>query len=243
MLRRQLKHIRRYPTPLLTYTALPVVFLLLFVYVLGGTLSAGLGGGRAAYAGYLTPGILATTVAGAAQGTAIAVAMDLTGGIVARFKTMPIARVSVLSGHVLAALVQTFLALAATTAAALAVGFRPAATVPDWLGVIAVLAVFSFAITWLAVAMAMSAKSVATASNLPMPLLILPFLGSGVVPASSMPAPLRWFAGHQPFTPVIETLRALLADQPVGAAPGKAVAWSAVIALGGYLWARRLSNR
>ncbi|MBS2535172.1 ABC transporter permease [Catenulispora sp. NF23] len=243
MLRRQLKHIRRYPTPLLTYTAIPVVFLLLFVYVLGGTMSAGLGGSRAAYAGYLTPGILATTIAGAAQGTAIAVAMDMTGGIVARFKTMAIARVSVLTGHVLGALVQNFLALAAALVAALVIGFRPAATVPDWLGVIGVLAMFTFAITWLSAALAMSAKSIATASNLPMPLLMLPFLGSGVVPTASLPTPLRWFANHQPFTPVIETLRALLNDQSAGTNLTKAVAWSVVIALGGYLWARKLYNR
>ncbi|MGW2865511.1 ABC transporter permease [Streptomyces sp. NPDC001205] len=243
MLRRQLKHVRRYPTPLLTYTAVPVIILLLFVYVLGGTMGAGIGGGRAAYAGYLTPGIMATTIAGAAQGTAIAVAMDMTGGIVARFKTMAIARVSVLTGHVLGALVQNFLALTAVTAAALAIGFRPAATALDWLGVIGILAMFTFAITWLSVALALIARNVATASNLPMPLLILPFLGSGVVPTASMPTPLRWFAEHQPFTPVIETLRKLLAAQPTGTDLAKAVAWSAVIALAGYLLARKLYNR
>jgi ABC-2 type transport system permease protein len=243
MLRRQLKHIRRYPTPLLTYTAVPVVFLLLFVYVLGGTMSAGLGGSRAAYVGYLTPGIMATTIAGAAQGTAIAVAMDMTGGIVARFKTMAIARVAVLTGHVLGALVQNFLALTAATAAAVAMGFRPAATALDWLAVLGVLAMFTFAITWLSVALAMLSKNVATASNLPMPLLILPFLGSGVVPTASMPEPLRWFADHQPFTPVIDTLRELLANRPAGADLAKAAAWSALITLGGYLWARKLYNR
>jgi ABC-2 type transport system permease protein len=186
---------------------------------------------------------MATTIAGAAQGTAIAVAMDMAGGIVARFKTMAIARVSVLTGHVLGALVQNFLALTAASAAALAMGFRPAATALDWLGVIGVLAMFTFGITWLSVALAMVSKNVATASNLPMPLLILPFLGSGVVPTASMPTALRWFAEHQPFTPVIETLRALLAHQPAGADLTKAVAWSAAIALGGYLWARKLYNR
>ncbi|MEY9929077.1 ABC-2 type transport system permease protein [Catenulispora sp. GP43] len=242
MLRRQLKHIRRYPTPLITYTAVPVVFLLLFVYVLGGTISAGVGGSRAAYVAYLTPGILATTIAGAAQGTAIAVAMDVTGGIVARFKTMAIARVSVLTGHVLGALVQNFLALAATIAAALAMGLRPAAGALDWLGVVAVLAMFTFAITWLSVALAMTAGNVGTASNLPMPLLILPFLGGGVVPAASMPPPLRWFADHQPFTPVIETLRALLAGRAPGSNLAEAVGWSAAITLCGYLWARRRYN-
>lgn len=243
MLRRQLKHVRRYPTPLLTYTAVPVVFLLLFVYVLGGTMSAGLGADRAAYVGYLTPGIMATTIAGAAQGTAIAVAMDMTGGIVARFKTMAIARVSVLTGHVLGALVQNLLALTAATTAAVAMGFRPAATALDRLAVLGVLAMFTFAITWLSVALAMTSKNVATASNLPMPLLILPFLGSGVVPTATMPEPLRWFADNQPFTPVINTLRELLAHQPAGTDLAKAAAWSTLITLGGYLWARKLYNR
>ncbi|NUP49080.1 MAG: ABC transporter permease, partial [Catenulispora sp.] len=221
----------------------PVAFLLLFVYVLGGTIAPNVAGGRADFVAYLVPGIMATTIAGAAQGTTISVAGDMTSGIVARFKTMPIARVSVLTGHVLGSLVQTFLAIAATTAAALAIGYRPRATALDWLGVIGVLAVFTFAITWLAVALAMLTDNVATASNLPMPLLILPFLGSGFVPASSMPAALRWFAAHQPFTPVIETLRALLGDDHVGSSLLKTVVWSAVISLGGYLAARRRYNR
>jgi ABC-2 type transport system permease protein len=243
MLRRQVKHIWRYPSLILTFAGVPVVLLLLFVYVLGGTMGAGIGGDRAAYAGYLAPGIMIMTIAGAAQGTAISVATDMTEGIVARFKTMAIARVSVLTGHVLGAMVQTFIAIAAATLTAVLIGFRPAASALDWLGVIGVLAMFTFAITWLSVALAMVSKSVTTASNLPMPLMMLPFLGSGFVPTESMPAGLQWFAEHQPFTPVIETLRALLAGRPAGAAFAAAAGWSAVIALGGYLWARRLYNR
>jgi ABC-2 type transport system permease protein len=167
----------------------------------------------------------------------------MTEGIVARFKTMAIARVSVLTGHVLGAMVQTFIAIAVATVAAVLIGFRPAASAPGWLGVVGVLAMFTFAITWLSVALAMVSKSVTTASNLPMPLLILPFLGSGFVPTESMPAGLGWFAEHQPFTPVIESLRGLLAGQPVGSSLMKAVIWSVVIALAGYLWARRSYNR
>ncbi|MER5999376.1 ABC transporter permease [Nonomuraea angiospora] len=243
MLRRQVTHIWRYPSLIFTFAAVPVVFLLLFVFVLGGTMGAGIGGGRAAYVGYLAPGIMITTIAGAAQGTAISVATDMTEGIIARFKTMAIARVSVLTGHVLGAMVQTFIAIAAVTLVAVLIGFRPSASALDWLGVVGVLAMFTFAITWLSVALALVSKSVTTASNLPMPLMLLPFLGSGFVPTESMPAGLRWFAEHQPFTPVIETLRALLAGRPAASSFAEAAAWSAVIALAGYLWARRLYNR
>ncbi|WP_043630897.1 ABC transporter permease [Nonomuraea candida] len=243
MTRRQLKHLWRYPTLILTYTGVPVVFLLLFVYVFGGTMGAGIGGDRATYVGYLTPGIIVTAIAGAAQGTAISVAIDMTEGIIARFKTMAIARVSVLTGHVLGALVQNFIAITTVTLVAVLIGFRSAASALDWLGVIGLLAMFTFAITWLSVALAMVTKNVATASNLPMPLMVLPFLGSGFVPPESMPAPLRWFAEHQPFTPVIETLRELLAGRPAGTTFLAAAAWSAVIALGSYLWARKLYNR
>ncbi|MEV0404955.1 ABC transporter permease [Actinoallomurus sp. NPDC050550] len=243
MLRRQVKHIWRYPTLILTFASVPVVFLLLFVYVFGGTMGAGIGADRAAYAGYLTPGIMITTIVGAAQGTAISVATDMTEGIIARFKTMAIARVSVLTGHVLGSMVQTFLAIAMVTVVALLIGARSPASVLDWLGVVGVLAMFTFAITWLSVALAMVTKNVATASNLPMPLMLLPFLGSGFVPTESMPAGLRWFAEHQPATPVIETLRALLAGRPAGSSFLEAAVWSAGIALVSYLWARRLYNR
>jgi ABC-2 type transport system permease protein len=243
MLRRQVKHIWRYPSLILTFAAVPVVFLLLFVYVFGGTMGAGIGGDRTAYAGYLTPGIMITTIAGAAQGTAISVATDMAEGIIARFKTMAIARVSVLTGHVLGAMVQTFIAIAVVTGVAMLIGIRPSASALDWLGVVGVLIMFTFAVTWLSVALAMVSKSVTTASNLPMPLMTLPFLGSGFVPTESMPTGLRWFAEHQPFTPVIETLRALLAGRPAGSSFVEAAVWSAVIALAGYLWARRLYNR
>ncbi|MFI2666046.1 ABC transporter permease [Micromonospora carbonacea] len=251
MLRRSLRRMLRYPSMTVTLVAMPVVFLLLFVYVFGGTLGAGLGGavpggaagGRAAYANYVAPAIILMTVTAAVQGTAITIAMDLTEGIVARFRTMHIARVSVLTGHVLGSMIQAAFSVAVVTGVALLVGFRPTAGPGGWLAAAGFLAAVAFALVWLAVALGQVSGSVETASNLPMPLVLLPFLGSGFVPTDSMPAGLRWFAEHQPFTPIIETLRGLLMDEPVGGDAWVALAWCAAIALGGYLWSRRLFNR
>jgi ABC-2 type transport system permease protein len=245
MLRRNLLHMRRYPSMTLMLVGIPVIFLLLFVYVFGGTLGAGLGpsGGRVQYANYVTPGILLITVAGAAQGTAISVAMDMTEGIIARFRTMAIFRPSVLTGHVLGSLIQTLTSLAVVTGVALLVGFRPTANAIEWVAAIGVLAMISLAVIWLAVACGLVTKSVETASNLPMPLILLPFLSSGFVPTDSMPTVLRWFADYQPFTPVIETLRGLLLGTAIGDDAALAVAWCAVISAGSYLWAKRLYNR
>ena len=250
MLRRQLRHMLRYPSMTLMLAGLPIVLLLLFVYVFGGTLGAGLGGfsgglsgGRGDYVNYVTPGIMLITVASAAQGTAISVAMDMTEGIIARFRTMAIARVSVLTGHVLGSMIQTMLSLAVVTAVALLVGFRPTADLADWIAAVGVVAMTALALTWLSVALGMVSKSVETASNLPMPLMLLPFLGSGFVPTDSMPAGMRWFAEHQPFTPIMETLRGLLMGTPIGNSGVLAVAWSVGLGLAGYLWAKRLYNR
>jgi ABC-2 type transport system permease protein len=156
---------------------------------------------------------------------------------------MAIARVSVLTGHVLGSMIQTLLSMTVVIAVALAVGFRPVADLPAWLGVIGVLVLLTLALTWLTVALGMVSNSVETASNLPMFLLLLPFLSSGFVPTDSMPAGLRWIAEYQPFTPVIDTLRGLLTGEPVGSSAWQAVAWCAVIGLGGHLWAKRLFNR
>ncbi|MEO6082385.1 MAG: ABC transporter permease [Umezawaea sp.] len=246
MLRRQLLHMKRYPSLTFMLAGMPIVFLLLFAYVFGGTLGAGIGGpsgGRADYINYLVPGVLLMTVASAAQGTAISVAMDMTEGIVNRFRTMAISRASVLTGHVLGSLVQTLFSMTMVMGVALLIGFRPNATAVEWLAVLGVLALLTFALVWFSVALGMVSDSVETASNLPMPLILLPFLGSGFVPTDSMPTVLRWFAEYQPFTPVIETLRGLLMGTPIGSSGYLAVAWCAVIALGGFLWAKKLYNR
>jgi ABC-2 type transport system permease protein len=245
MLRRNLLHLRRYPGLSLFPILMPVVFLLLFVYVFGGTLGNGLevGGGRDAYVEFLTPGMLVFTIAGAAQIIAISVAMDMTEGIVARFKTMRIWRPSVLAGHVLGNTVLTAVSLVVLIAVALAIGYSPSAGPLEWLAVVGLLVLVAFALTWLSVALGLLAKSVETASNMPMFLFLLPFLGSGFVPTDSMPAGLRWFADNQPFTPITDTLRSLLSGEHVGRTGVVAVAWSLAIAAAGFLWAGYLYNR
>ena len=250
MLRRNLRRLRRYPSLTLMLVGMPVVFLLLFVYVFGGQLANGLaapltGGhpGRGGYLNYITPGIVLMTVAAAVQGTAIVVAMDMTGGIIDRFRTMAIARSAVLTGHVLASLIQVLVSIAVVIGVAVGLGFRPTGSAERWLGAAGLLTLFAFALVWLATALGLAAKSVETASNTPMFLILLPFLGSGFVPASTMPAGLEQFARYQPFTPVTETLRGLLTGTHIGANGIEAVAWSVAIALGSYLWARRLYAR
>ncbi|WP_067500103.1 ABC transporter permease [Actinoplanes sp. TFC3] len=244
MLRRNLRHLLRYPSLTLMLAALPIIFMLLFVFVFGATLGAGLGGTRADYLDFVVPGILMLTIGSGATGVALSVATDMTEGIVARFRTMAIARVSILTGHVLGSIIQTFIGLALVLAVALAIGYRPTANPLAWLGFVALAAVVTFAFTWLGVALGMVAKTVEEASNTPMPLTFLPFLGSGFVPTGTMPAGLRQFADYQPFTPFMEAMRAALH----GSAPAThdllwSLAWCTVIALGGYLWARRSYNK
>lgn len=246
MLRRNLKHMLRYPSMTLMLVGQPIVFMLLFVYVFGGTMGAGLtgaSGGRATYLTYITPGVLLMAVASVSLGTAISIAMDMNEGIIARFRTMAIARVSVLTGHVVGALIQTMIAVAVTLAVALLLGFRGTSDLVAWLAAAGVLAMLAFALTWLTVALGLVSGSVENASNLPMFLVLLPFLGSGFVPTESMPTGLRWFAEYQPFTPVIETVRGLLLGTPIGNDGILAVAWCTVIAATGYVWSKHLYNR
>jgi ABC-2 type transport system permease protein len=246
MLRRDLRRAWRYPSMTLLLIGIPAILLLLFVYVFGGAMGAGITGGsgsRADYANYVVPGILLLSIASSAQGTAISVAMDMTEGIIARFKTMAIFRPSVLTGHVVGSVIQTMLGLALLIGVGLLVGFRPGAGALAWLGIVGLLLAISYAITWLSIALGLSAKTVEGASNLPMPLILLPFLGSGFVPTESMPTAVAWFAEHQPFTPMMETLRALLYGTAIGNDAWLALGWCVVIAVGGYVWAKRLYNR
>lgn len=245
MLRRNIRHMRRYPM-LFFIAGIPVVLLLLFVFVFGGTLGAGLGGltgGRADYVAYVVPGILLITIAGGAQVTAIAVAMDMKEGIVARFRTMPISRASVLTGHVLANVLQTMVAIGIVVVVAVLIGFRATTGPVAWIAAVGLLGLTALAFTWISVALGLVSSSVETASNLPMPLMLLPFFGSGFVPTASMPDPLRWFADNQPFTPIIETLRGLLLGGEIGSTGLIAVNWCVAIAILGYLWARKLYDR
>jgi ABC-2 type transport system permease protein len=248
MLRRNLLHIVRYPALSIFVIGGPVVFLLMFVYVFGGTLGAGLpgvdpAGGRDAYLAYVIPGILLITIAGTAGGIATTVAMDMTEGITARFRTMAISRAAVLAGHVLGNTIQGIIAVVLVLGVGLLIGFRPSAGLVDWIAVLGMVTLISFAVSWLAVGMGMQSKSVETASNLPLLLTFLPFLGSGFVPTDSMPGWMSWFAQYQPFTPFIETLRGLLLGTPLDWNPALAIGWCVVISLAGYAWSMTIYER
>ncbi|MFF9779308.1 ABC transporter permease [Streptomyces sp. NPDC013978] len=252
MFRRNMKRAIRYPSVVITIVMMPVLFLLLFNYAFGGALGAGIqvpqapqGGGAADidYIDYVAPGIILMTVATGCIGAALSVCMDMTEGIVNRFRTMSISRASFLTGHVLGNLVQTVLGTVVVTGVALAIGFRPNATALEWLAVVGLLTVLALALTWLAAGMGLVAKTVESASNMPMPITFLPFLGSAIVPTDSMPTGLRWFAEHQPFTPINETLRGLLMGTEIGNSGWIALTWCAAIGLTGYLWSKSAFKR
>lgn len=259
MFRRSLRRMRRYPSLTLFIAGIPVVLMLLFVYVFGGTLGAGLGGAattgagtttgaapggdRSAYLAYVVPGILLIAVAGAGQGTAISIAMDMTQGIIARFRTMAIARWAVIAGHLLGAVLQTVLASTLVMLVALAIGFRPTTGPLAWLAAAGLMVLVAAAVNALAAGLGLAANSVETASNSPMFLMLLPFLGSGFVPTASMPGPLQWFAEHQPFTPINETLRGLLVGTPIGTSGAWAIAWCVALVVLGVAWSMRLYER
>ncbi|MFH8572626.1 ABC transporter permease [Streptomyces sp. NPDC017993] len=246
MVRRNLKHALRYPSMTVSVVAMPLVMLLLFNYVFGGALGSGIGAaptGGGEYIDYVAPGIILMAATSGALSTAISVCSDMTEGIVNRFRTMSISRAAFLTGHVVGSVIQTLLSITLVIGVALLMGFRPSATPIEWLAGTGLLALLTLALTWLAAAMGLIAKNVETASNMPMPLTFLPFLGSAIVPPESMPAGLRWFAEYQPFTPVIETLRGLLMGTGIGNSGLLALIWCVGLTLVGYLWARSAFDR
>jgi ABC-2 type transport system permease protein len=246
MLRRDFRHALRYPMMTVTVVALPLFYLLLFVGVFGNTLRAGLGAATPAgghYIDYLAPGILVMTSCASAEMTAVSVNTDMTAGIIARFRTMAIARTSVLTGQVVGGLIRALVSGVLVVALALALGFSPSATGVEWVAAAGVFAVITFALTWVTVAFGLLAKTPAGANTMSLIVVVLPFVSSAFVPTGSMPSGVRWFAGHQPFTPVIETLRGLLLGTPIGSSAATAAAWCAGLTLAGYLWSRRLFNR
>lgn len=245
MLRRDV--VRSLRTPMMTVTgmALPVFYLLLFVGVFGNTLRAGLGSGAPAggYVGYLTPGVIVMTACACAEMTAVSVNTDMTEGIIARFRTMAIARTSVLTGQVIGSLIRTLISGALVIAVAVGLGFRPDASAAGWVATIGVFALLTVGLTWLTTAFGLIAKTPAGANTLGLIVVVLPFLSSAFVPTASMPTGVRWFAENQPFTPVIQALRGLLTGGPVGDETAIGAVWWAAIAVLCFLWARAAYNR
>jgi ABC-2 type transport system permease protein len=221
LLGRSLRHIARSPDTIITTVVTPIAMLLLFVYVLGGAIQAGTG----SYVNYLLPGILIITIASGISYTAYRLFLDLQGGIFERFQSMPIARAAVLWAHVLTSLVANLISLVVVLLVALVMGFRSGTGVLGWLAVTGILVLFTLALTWLAVIPGLTASSVDGASAFAYPLIFLPFVSSAFVPTASMPGPVRAFAENQPVTSIVNTLRALLTEQPVGSDIWAALAW------------------
>ncbi|MFH9202405.1 ABC transporter permease [Streptomyces anulatus] len=241
MLRRNLLHARRYPSLTLNLLLTPVMLLLLFVYIFGDVMSAGIGGGeggRSAYIAYIVPGILLLTVGSTVVGTAVSVSTDMTEGVIARFRTMAIHRGSVIIGHVVGSVLQSVLSVVLVGAVAVAIGFRSTdATLVEWLAAFGLLVLFSAALTWVAVGMGLISPNAEAASNNALPMVLLPMLSSAFIPVETMPGWFRPIAEYQPFTPVIETLRGLLLGTEIGHNGWLAVGWSIGLVLLGYFWA------
>ncbi|MFF4272517.1 ABC transporter permease [Streptomyces sp. NPDC001536] len=247
MLRRNLLHARRYPSMTLNLLLTPVMLLLLFVYIFGDAMSAGIGGGgadRSEYIAYLVPGILLMTIGSTTIGTAVSVSMDMNEGIIARFRTMAIHRGSVLIGHVIGSVLQCVASGVLVGAVGAAIGFRSVdATVLEWIAAVGLIALFALALTWIAVGMGLSSPNPEAASNNAMPLIFLPLISSTFVPVDAMPGWFRPIAEYQPFTPAIETLRGLLLGTEIGHNGWLAVAWCLGLTALGYFWSKSLFDR
>ncbi|NUS10075.1 MAG: ABC transporter permease [Streptomyces sp.] len=246
MVRRNLLHARRYPSMTLNLLLTPVMLLLVFVYVFGDVMSAGLLDGhadRGQYIAYVVPGILMMTIGGASLGVAVSVCTDMTEGIIARFRTMAVYRPSVLLGHVVGGVLQVLISVVLVIGVGFAIGFRTDASPLEWLAAVGLTLLTGLALTWLAVGIGLSSPTPEGASNVGLPLMILPLLGSAFVPVDSMPGWFRWFADYQPFTPFIETLRGLLLGTSIGNNGWLAVGWAVAIAALGAWWSTSLFNR
>jgi len=239
MLGRSMRHIFRSMDTIITVTIMPIAFMLLFVYVFGGAIQTGTDN----YVNYLLPGILLIAIASGIAYTAYRLFMDMQSGIFERFHSMPIARSTVLWGHVLTSLVSNAISVVVIILVALIMGFRSPAGVLSWLAVAGILALFTLALTWIAAIAGLSATSVDGAGAFSYPLIFLPFISSAFVPTASMPAVVRAFSDNQPVTSIVDAIRALLSDQPVGNNIWIALAWCVGIMLVAYIFAMRVYKK
>ncbi|HVD63995.1 MAG TPA: ABC transporter permease [Lapillicoccus sp.] len=239
LLGRSLRHITRSVDTIITTTIMPIAFLLLFVFVLGGAINSG----SDSYVNYLLPGILVITIASGVSYTAFRLFLDTQSGIFERFQSMPIARSSVLWAHVGTSVVANMISVAVVVPAALVMGFRSGAGVLAWLAVAGILILLTLALTWIAVIPGLAAKSADGASAFSYPLILLPFISSAFVPTDTMPGPVRAFAENQPVTSIVNAIRDLLAQQPVGTDIWVALAWCLGILVLAYAFAMVVYRR
>jgi ABC-2 type transport system permease protein len=244
MLRRNIKNQLRDPVAIGAIIGVPVLFLLLFVYVFGGALrSAVTALGGASYVDYVLPGLIIMTAAAGLIGTSTFTSVDMTEGIIDRFRTMAIFRSSILIARVLSSTVQALASMAVVFGVAFLMGLSPTAPSVEWLAITGLLTYICFALNMLGLAFGLAAKSVNSASNAPFPLILLPLVGSGIVPTDTMPTAVRYFAEYQPFTSMIETLRGLLEGTAIGKSAVVALAWCTGIAVLGFVWSIKAFNR
>ncbi len=230
---RTMRHVTRSLDTIITTAITPIAIMLLFVYVFGGAIDTG----TVSYVNYMLPGILLITIASGISYTAFRLFGDMQGGIFERFQSMPIARSGVLWAHVLTSLVANVISLVVVVGVALLMGFRSGAGVLAWLAVAGILILFTLALTWIAVIPGLTAKSVDGASAFAYPLIFLPFISSAFVPTDTMPGPVRAFAENQPVTSIVNTIRDLFTQQPVGTDIWIALAWCVGILIVAYIFA------
>ncbi|MFG1926518.1 ABC transporter permease [Cryptosporangium sp. NPDC048952] len=242
MFQRNMTHLRRNPTAIMVSVLIPVFLLLLFVGVFRALGQAATTGGGD-YIDYLVPGILLMTIAYGVQSTTLAVNQDMTEGVIQRFRTMAIAPSSVMTGHVLAAVIRTLVSVALVLGVSLALGFRPDAGPLEWLAVLGIVTLMTLALAWLSVAVGLAAPTVDSTGGFLIIIQLLPFISSAFVPTETMSGAVRWFASNQPFTVMIDAIRALFSGAPVGSDGWVSVAWSVGLTLAGYVWARRAFRR
>lgn len=239
LLGRSMRHIFRSVDTIITTAITPIALMLLFVYVFGGAIRTDTGN----YVNYLLPGIMLIAIASGIAYTAVRLFTDMQSGIFERFQSMPIARSSVLWAHVLTSLVANGLSLVIIVLVALLMGFRTSANVLDWLAITGILALFTLALTWIAIIAGLSAKSVDGAGGFSYPLIFLPFISSAFVPTETMPGPVRWFAENQPVTSIVNTIQDLFAQRPVGGDIWVALAWCLGILVASYAFATAAYKR
>ena len=236
---RTMRHVTRSPDTIITTAVMPIAIMVLFVYVFGGAIATG----SVSYVNYMLPGILLITIASGISYTAFRLFTDMQGGIFERFQSMPIARPGVLWAHVLTSLAANAISLAVVIGVAFAMGFRSGAGALAWLAVVGILLLFTLALTWIAVIPGLTAKSIDGASAFSYPLIFLPFISSAFVPTRTMPGPVRAFADNQPVTSIVNTIRDLLAQQPVSTSIWTALAWCLGILIVAYALAMATYHR
>jgi ABC-2 type transport system permease protein len=239
MTKRSLRHIVRSPDTIITVVAMPIALMLLFVYVLGGSFGHIFRTGPVKYIDFIVPGVVAMTVVSGISYAAVRLSMDLQQGMVNRFRTMPIASSSILSGQAVSSLLSNLFSVLLVVLVALLVGFRSHAAVVEWLLFVALITLFTFATTWLAIMFGLLAKTVEGAGSFSYILLLLVFVSPGFAPTGSMSAPVRAFAEHQPMTPIVDTMRSLLIYGHAGSNAWAAFAWCGGLLAVSYVAALR----